>query len=78
MESHVHIGAGAVVGNLAILKEGSKVLDGAVLSAGMVVPSGCVVGGRPARVVGEVGDGWGVGEGEGEGREMRDVWRSVQ
>ena len=77
IESHCHVGAGAVVGNLAILKEGCKVLEGCVVPAGMVVPSGAVVGGRPARVVGEVGDGWGVGEGEGEGREMREVWRSV-
>jgi len=76
------IGEGAVVGRLAVLKEGCKVLEGAVVPGGMVVPSGCVVGGRPARVLGVVGDGWGVGEwdgeaGTGEGGELRECWRGV-
>ena len=62
---HVHIGKGAVVGRMVILKDWVKVLEGAVLPMGMVVASGCVVGGRPARVVGEVGDGWGAGGGGG-------------
>lgn len=31
----------------------------------MVIPSGSVVGGRPARVIGEVGEGWGVSGGGG-------------
>ena len=73
---HVFIGKGAVVGKMVIIKDWVKVLEGAVLAAGTVVPSGCVVGGRPARVVGEVGDGWGMHEGM-EGGDMRELWRSV-
>ncbi|KAL9103027.1 MAG: hypothetical protein Q9163_001886 [Psora crenata] len=73
---HVHIGPGAVLGKMCILKDCVKVLPGAVLPAGMVVPSGSVVGGRPARVLGEVGDGWGATEGM-EGGDMRELWKSV-
>lgn len=73
---HVHIGRGAVVGKMVIIKDGVKVLEGAVVPTGMVVASGSVVGGQPARVVGEVGDGWGSYEGM-EGGDMRDLWRSV-
>ncbi len=73
---HVYVGRGAVIGRMAILKEGVKVLEGAVVPAGMVVASGSVVGGQPARVVGDVGDGWGYHEGM-EGGDMRELWRSV-
>ena len=58
--NHVHIGKEAVIGGMAILKDFAVVLDGAVVPASMVVPSWCVVGGRPARIVGEVGEGYGV------------------
>ena len=58
MGSNVHIGAGAVLGNMCIVKDGVKILDGAVVPKGMVIPGGMVVGGRPARIVGEVGVGW--------------------
>lgn len=64
IRSHVHIGSNVVVGNLCVIKEGVKILDGAVLPANSVWASGAVVGGRPARVVGHVGEGWGWG-GEG-------------
>ena len=73
---HVHVGKGAVVGRMAIVKDWVRVLEGAVVPAGMVVASGSVVGGRPARVVGEVGDGWGFHEGM-EGGDMRELWRGV-
>lgn len=63
--NHVHIGREAVVGNMAILKDYSYVLDGAVVPPQMVVPSFCVVGGAPARIVGEVGEGYGVEGAEG-------------
>lgn len=63
--NHVSIGKEAVVGAMAILKDFVVVLDGAVVPAGMVVPSWCVVGGRPARIVGEVGEGFGVEGAEG-------------
>lgn len=78
---HVVVEQGAVVGDMAILKDGCRVLAGAVVPRGMVVPPGVVVGGRPARVLGEVGCGWGVGEDEGEGGRggaLRDVWRGVR
>ncbi|CAI7646858.1 unnamed protein product [Penicillium bialowiezense] len=58
--NHVHVGKGAAVGSMAIIKDYAYVLDGAVVPPGMVVPSWCVVGGRPARIVGEVGEGYGV------------------
>lgn len=63
--NHVHIGREVVIGNMAILKDFAYVLDGAVVPAGMVVPSWCVVGGRPARIIGEVGEGYGVDGAEG-------------
>lgn len=63
--NHVHIGKEAVIGSMAILKDFAYVLDGAVVPPGMVVPSWCVVGGRPARIVGEVGEGYGVEGAEG-------------
>lgn len=73
--NHVHIGADVVVGAMAIIKDFAVVLDGAVLPPGMIVPSWCVVGGAPARIVGEVGEGYGV-EG-GEGGMARERYRSV-
>ncbi|KAL2008267.1 hypothetical protein VTN00DRAFT_8249 [Thermoascus crustaceus] len=63
--NHVHIGKEAVIGSMAILKDFAYVLDGAVVPPGMVVPSWCVVGGAPARIVGEVGEGYGVEGAEG-------------
>ncbi|PYI10432.1 trimeric LpxA-like protein [Aspergillus sclerotiicarbonarius CBS 121057] len=73
--NHVHIGKDAVVGSMAILKDFAYVLDGAVVAPGMVVPSWCVVGGAPARIVGEVGEGYGV-EGA-EGGMARERYRLV-
>jgi dynactin 5 len=63
--NHVHIGEDAVIGNMAILKDFAYVLDGAVVPPQMVVPSFCVVGGAPARIIGEVGEGYGVEGAEG-------------
>ncbi|RMZ77472.1 hypothetical protein DV738_g4379, partial [Chaetothyriales sp. CBS 135597] len=45
IRSNVHIGANCVVGNLCIIKENVKVLDGAVLPANSVWASGTVVAG---------------------------------
>ncbi|KAL2813920.1 trimeric LpxA-like protein [Aspergillus cavernicola] len=73
--NHVHVGTDAVVGNMAILKDFAYVLDGAVVPGGMVVPSWCVVGGAPARIVGEIGEGYGV-EGA-EGGMARERYRGV-
>ncbi|KAL8918067.1 MAG: hypothetical protein Q9208_007589 [Pyrenodesmia sp. 3 TL-2023] len=77
---HVVVEEGSVVGSMAILKDGCRVLRGSVVPKGMVVGAGLVVGGRPARVVGEVGVGWGWGEDEGGGGQgggLREVWRGV-
>ncbi|KAF7718630.1 Dynactin subunit p25 [Penicillium ucsense] len=73
--NHVHVGTGAMVGSMAIVKDYAVILDGAVVPPGMVVPSWCVVGGRPARIVGEVGEGYGV-EGA-EGGMARERYRLV-
>ena len=70
-----HFGEGVVVGKLCVIREHVKVLKGAVMPEGMVVPSFCVVGGRPARILGEVGDAWGTGE--GEGGDLRELWRAT-
>ncbi len=76
VEDHVTIGKDVVVGSMAILKERSQVLDGAVVPAGMVVPSHCVVGGQPARIVSEVPIAYGV---EGvEGGLSRERYRNVR
>lgn len=74
--SNVHIGKDAVVGSMAIIKDYVNVLDGCVIPAGMVIPSFSVVGGVPGRVVGELGEGWGIIEG-GPGGDSRDRYRSV-
>lgn len=58
--NHVHVGAGAIIGSMAIIKDFAVVLEGSAVPPGMVVPSWCVVGGKPARIVGEVGEGYGV------------------
>ncbi|KZZ93640.1 Trimeric LpxA-like protein [Ascosphaera apis ARSEF 7405] len=73
--SHVHIGANAVIGSMAIIKDLVVVLDNAVVPPGMVIPSFSVVGGAPARVVGEVGEGYGL-EGA-EGGMARERYRMV-
>lgn len=83
ISNHVYIGAGAVLSPLCIVKEGSKILPGTVVPPGMTVPAGTVVGGRPATILGDVGDGWGQGGGgEGEewveGGDLRALVRSIK
>ncbi|KAF2709977.1 trimeric LpxA-like protein [Pleomassaria siparia CBS 279.74] len=91
ISNHVHIAANVTIGAFAIIKEGVKILDGCVVPPNMVVPSGSVVGGRPARIVGEVGEGWGVSGGGGgvvggaegvekwvEGGDLRELVRSIK
>lgn len=86
IKSGVHIGAGVTVGNMCMVKENVKILDGAVLPAGTVWASGSVVGGSPARVVGELAEGWGGGGGSASGAtggddlvgvRCRERWASV-
>jgi dynactin-5 len=76
--SHVSIGAHCSVGNMVVIKDNVRILDHTVLPAGSVWASGSVVGGRPGRVVGELGEGWGAGGVEGgPGMEARELWRGV-
>ena len=83
IKSHVYIGKDVTVGNMVIIKENVRVLDGTVLAANSVWGVGVVVGGRPGRVVGEVGEGWGDSGGggkdggEGVGVRSRERWAGV-
>lgn len=89
----MHIGEKVTINPFAIIKENVKILPHTVVPANMVVASGSVVGGQPARVVGEVGEGWGVsggGSGGGlgvgggveekwvEGGDLRELVRSIK
>ncbi|PVI04761.1 trimeric LpxA-like protein [Periconia macrospinosa] len=93
ISSHVHIGANVVIQPFVIIKENVKILPNTVVPANMIIASGSVVGGQPARVVGEVGEGWGVsggGSGGGlgvggggeekwvEGGDLRELVRSIK
>ena len=69
--SRVHIGANCVIGKFVMIRDCVRILDGSVVPPGMVIPSFSVVGGRPARVVGE------LAEGEEERLEGREIYRSV-
>lgn len=63
---------------MVIIKDNVKVLDHTVLPAGSVWSSGGIVAGRPGRVVGELGDGWGSGGVEGgPGAQAREMWAGV-
>jgi dynactin-5 len=66
----VSIGKGSVIGKMTIIKDMVQVLEGTIVPAGMVIPVGSVVGGRPGRVVGEVGVAW-------EGPDGRELWRNT-
>lgn len=69
--NHVSIGENCVVGKFAIIKDFVKILPGTVVPPHMVIPSFSVVGGRPARVVGE------VPEGAHEGFDLRELYRTI-
>jgi dynactin-5 len=90
----VHIGEKVTINQFAIIKENVKILPNTVIPANMVIASGSVVGGCPARVIGEVGEGWGVSGGGGtggglgvggggeekwvEGGDLRELVRSIK
>lgn len=83
ISSHVYIGANAVLSPFCIIKENCKILPGTVVPPNMVIPAGSIVAGKPGRVIGEVGEGWGVsGGGVGEmwveGGDLRELVRSIK
>ncbi|KZM22367.1 uncharacterized protein EKO05_0007738 [Ascochyta rabiei] len=93
ISSHVHIGANVTIQPFVIIKENVKILPHTVVPMNMVIASGSVVGGQPARVIGEVGEGWGVGGGGAggglgvggggeekwvEGGDLRELVRSIK
>jgi len=83
ISNHVYIGAGAVLSPFCMIKENCKILPGTVVPANMVVPAGSIVGGKPGRILGEVGEGWGArngGPGEDwvEGGDLRELVRSIK
>lgn len=62
-----------------------KVLPDTIVPSLMVIPPNSVVGGQPARIIGEVGEGWGAtvaGVGAGgelvEGGDLRELVRSIR
>ena len=79
IRSNVWIGAGVSVGNFCVIRENVKILDGAVLPNGSVWASGSIVGGSPAKVIGELGEGWGGGSGGDElvGLRSKERWAGV-
>ncbi|GJN92339.1 hypothetical protein Rhopal_005369-T1 [Rhodotorula paludigena] len=52
----VEIGRGCIIGPLAILKEYSRIADGAVVGAGTIVPSLTEWSGSPARPAGQLAE----------------------
>jgi dynactin-5 len=82
ISSNVHIGAGCVLSNFCVIREHCRLLPGTVVPPAMVIPPGSVVAGKPARVVGEVGEGWGVpGSAEEdwiEGGDLKALVRTVK
>ncbi|KIW00238.1 uncharacterized protein PV09_08130 [Verruconis gallopava] len=85
IKSHVHIGANCVLQPFCIIRENVKILPDTIVPGGMVVPPNSVVGGRPARIIGEVGEGWGssvaaIGSGGEivEGGDLRELVRSIR
>lgn len=70
--SYVHIGRDCTIGEFAIIKDCVKILDGSVVPPNMVIPSFSIVGGQPARLVGELPEG-----GSQEDFELRDLYKTV-
>ncbi|CRK39795.1 hypothetical protein BN1708_008021, partial [Verticillium longisporum] len=55
----------------AIIKDYVRVLEGSVVPPNMVIPSFSIVGGQPARVIGE------VPEGGHDAFELRELYKTV-
>jgi dynactin 5 len=86
IKSHVHIGENCVLQPFCMIRENVKVLPNTIIPAQMIIPPNSVVGGRPGRIIGEVGEGWGAakdgsaggGEGWVEGGDLRELVRSIR
>jgi len=83
ISSHVYIGPNSVLSSFCVVKENCKILPDTIVPPNMVIPPGSIVGGRPGRIVGEVGEGWGMGNaGPGEdwveGGDLRELVRSIK
>jgi dynactin-5 len=82
VHSHVIIGARCILQPFCVIRENVRILDDSVVPAGMVVPPGVVVAGRPARIVDDVGEGWGVEGAKGAdwtpGGDLKEVVRGVK
>jgi len=83
ISSNVHIGPDCVLSNFCVIRESCKLLPGTVVPPAMIIPPGSIVAGKPARIVGEVGEGWGQGAGgEGEeyveGSDLRPLVRTIK
>jgi len=83
IKSNVYIGANCTIGNMVMIKDNVKILDGTVLPANTVWAGGTIIAGRPGRVVGEIGEGWassgtsGSTIDEGVGVRSRERWAAV-
>ncbi|ETI20186.1 hypothetical protein G647_08220 [Cladophialophora carrionii CBS 160.54] len=89
IRSNVWIGANCTIGNMVMIKDNVKILDGTVLPANTVWAGGTVIAGRPGRVIGEIGEGWAAGSSgsggggggstvdEGVGVKSRERWAAV-
>lgn len=83
ISSNVHIGPNCVLSNFCVIRESCKLLPGTVVPPSMIIPPGSIVAGKPARIVGEIGEGWGQGAGgEGEeyveGSDLRPLVRTIK
>lgn len=83
IKSNVYIGANCTIGNMVMIKDNVKILDGTVLPANTVWAGGSIIAGRPGRVIGEVGEAWastgtsGSTVDEGVGVRSRERWAAV-
>lgn len=83
IKSNVYIGANCTIGNMVMIKDNVKILDGTVLPANTIWAGGSIIAGRPGRVIGEVGEAWastgtsGSTVDEGVGVRSRERWAAV-
>ncbi|KAF2857447.1 trimeric LpxA-like protein [Piedraia hortae CBS 480.64] len=80
ISSHVHIGEGCVLMPFSVIKDSCQLLPHTVVPPHMVIPPGSVVGGSPARVLGDVPEGWGQTASDDwvEGGDLRGLVRTIK